>query len=271
MPELPEVETTRRGLKRLILDKTITQINVHQQQLRWPIPDNIKVLESQQITQLTRRGKYLLGQLTDSQHLLMHLGMSGSISVVSKSLPLKKHDHFEMQFADGQALRFHDPRRFGCILLTNHEPEEHALLSSLGPEPLTDAFNGQGLKKIAGHRKVAIKNFIMNAQVVVGVGNIYASEALFKAGIHPKRAASRISLQRYQTLAEVIKTVLTQAIKAGGTTLQDFSNSQGKPGYFQQQLQVYGRQGQPCRLCGQAIHHSVIGNRSSYYCLECQH
>jgi DNA-(apurinic or apyrimidinic site) lyase (EC 4.2.99.18)/Formamidopyrimidine-DNA glycosylase (EC 3.2.2.23) len=169
------------------------------------------------------------------------------------------------------ALRFHDPRRFGCILLTDKHPEQHPLLSSLGPEPLSHDFNGDWLKKTANNRTVAVKNFIMNAHVVVGVGNIYASEALFKAGIHPKRAASRISLPRYEKLAETIKTVLKEAIEAGGTTLQDFSHSDGQPGYFQQQLWVYGREGQACLKCDKLIGKAIIGQRSSFYCPRCQH
>ena len=270
MPELPEVETTRRGLERLILNKTIRRIEVRNAQLRWPIPDNIDDIEGQEITAIGRRGKYILISLSRGLHLIIHLGMSGSMSVVSTSQPLKKHDHFIAVMNDGKALRFHDPRRFGCILLTA-DPAHHPLLASLGPEPLSDKLNGQWLKKTAAKRTVAVKNFIMNAQVVVGVGNIYASEALFKAGIHPKRSASRISLQRYQHLVDAIRTVLAEAIKAGGTTLQDFSNSEGKPGYFQQQLFVYGRAGQACITCQQNIKKINIGNRSSFYCAQCQH
>ncbi len=270
MPELPEVETTRRGLERLILNKTIHRIDVRNAQLRWPVPDNIGDIEGQEITAIGRRGKYILISLSQGPHLLIHLGMSGSMSVVPTSQPLKKHDHFIATLNDGKALRFHDPRRFGCILLTA-DPAHHPLLASLGPEPLSDKLNGQWLKKTAANRTVAVKNFIMNAQVVVGVGNIYASEALFKAGIHPKRSALRISLQRYQHLVDAIKTVLAEAIKAGGTTLQDFSNSEGKPGYFQQQLFVYGRAGQACIICQQTIKKISISNRSSYYCAQCQH
>ncbi|MCX7545283.1 bifunctional DNA-formamidopyrimidine glycosylase/DNA-(apurinic or apyrimidinic site) lyase [Marinicella gelatinilytica] len=270
MPELPEVETTRRGLNRYILNKTINHVIVRQAQLRWPIPADIRDIEGQQIVELRRRGKYILAKLSGGRHLLMHLGMSGAMSVVPVSQPVKKHDHFELQFHDGQTLRFHDPRRFGCILLTNEHPEQHSLLASLGPEPLSNDFNGQWLKDTAKNRTVAVKNFIMNSQVVVGVGNIYAAEALFQAGIHPKRAASRISLQRYESLANAIKAVLQKAIKAGGTTLQDFTNSEGKPGYFQQELQVYGHQGQPCRQCNQTIRNILIGSRSSYYCQQCQ-
>ncbi|KAA3638302.1 MAG: bifunctional DNA-formamidopyrimidine glycosylase/DNA-(apurinic or apyrimidinic site) lyase [Proteobacteria bacterium] len=271
MPELPEVETTRRGLQQYILDKTIDRVTVHQAQLRWPIPSNIVDITGQRITELRRRGKYLLIKLSDGRHLIIHLGMSGSMSVVTASQSLKKHDHFVADLVGGQSLRFHDPRRFGCILLSDDRPELHPLLASLGPEPLSEEFNGEWLKNAARNRTVAVKNFIMNAQVVVGVGNIYASEALFKAGIHPKRTASRISLQRYQTLAEDIKSVLKQAIRAGGTTLQDFSDSDGKPGYFQQQLLVYGRDKQACTVCHKPIKKLSIGNRSSFFCPHCQH
>src|SRR5690606_12402058 len=224
----------------------------------------------QSIRGLKRRGKYLLFELASKNHILMHLGVSGSLSVVNNNLTRKKHDHFEMLLPDNQVLRFHDPRRFGCILLTDHEPNNHPLLIQLGPEPLSPEFYGQWLKKLAQNRKVAVKNFIMNAQVVVGVGNIYASEALFMAGIHPKRAAKNISLKRYQLLAEAIQQVLQKAIIAGGTTLRDFSGSDGKPGYFKQSLQVYDREHAACNRCGQTVKKSIIGARSSYYCGHCQ-
>jgi len=271
MPELPEVETTRRGLQQLTLNRTILHIDIHQASLRWPIPDTIGDIKNQTISEIRRRGKYLLLQLNNDQHLIMHLGMSGSITVLNAYEPLKKHDHFVAHLDNNTSMRFNDPRRFGCILLTRKNPEQHALLASLGPEPLSDDFTGQWLKKTANQRTVAVKNFIMNARVVVGVGNIYASEALFKAGIHPKRAASRISLQRYHVLANTIKDVLAEAIKAGGTTLQDFSNSEGKAGYFQQQLAVYGRDGQACNNCQHTIKKIIIGNRSSFFCPQCQH
>lgn len=271
MPELPEVETTRRGLQQLTLNRNIVHIDIHQASLRWPIPDTICDIKNQTISEIKRRGKYLLIQLSNDQHLIMHLGMSGSITVLNTSEPLKKHDHFVAHLDNDTSLRFNDPRRFGCILLSRKNPEQHPLLASLGPEPLSDDFTGQWLKKTANQRSVAVKNFIMNARVVVGVGNIYASEALFKAGIHPNRAASRTSLKRYQLLAHAIKNVLTEAIRAGGTTLQDFSNSEGKAGYFQQQLAVYGRDGQACNNCQHTIKKIIIGNRSSYYCSHCQH
>lgn len=271
MPELPEVETTRRGLQPLIMSRIIHRVDIHQSQLRWPIPDNIHDIENQSVTDIKRRGKYLIIGLSNQQHLLVHLGMSGSLSVLKQTETLKKHDHFVACLDNNTALRYHDPRRFGCILLTSDPPEHHPLLASLGPEPLTAEFNGQWLKQQAKKRTLAVKNFIMNAAVVVGVGNIYASEALFNAAIHPGRSASRISLQRYVQLAGAIKSVLTDAIHAGGTTLQDFSHSDGKPGYFRQQLKVYGRDGQPCFVCQKPLKKILIGNRSSYYCPRCQH
>lgn len=271
MPELPEVETTRRGLEKYILNQTIERIEVRQPKLRWPIPVNIKDIQGQKFIEIKRRGKYLLLQLNHDQHLIIHLGMSGALSVPDISEPLKKHDHFVAYLNNGRAMRFHDPRRFGCILLTDDCPEQHPLLTKLGLEPFSESFHGHWLKKAAHNRTVAIKNFIMNAQVVVGVGNIYAAESLFKAGIHPKRAASRIGLQRYQRLAKAIQEVLADAIDAGGTTLQDFTQSDGSPGYFQQQLRVYGRAGQACYRCGHTIQNIIIGNRSSYYCPRCQH
>ncbi len=214
MPELPEVETTRRGLARLIIDKTIENIRIHQPKLRWPIPDDLKQIPGQRILNLKRRGKYLLFELSSKNYILMHLGMSGSVSVIATDQPRKKHDHFEMTFSNNHVLRFHDPRRFGSILMTDHEPDKHRLLIHLGPEPLSTEFTGQWLKTLAQNRTVAVKNFIMNSHVVVGVGNIYASEALFMAGIHPKRAVKNISLKRYQLLAEAIKQVLEKAIIA---------------------------------------------------------
>lgn len=271
MPELPEVETTRRGLEPLILNKIIENIAVRNARLRWPIPDTISAIKNQTITRIDRRGKYLILELNNDLHLIVHLGMSGSIGVLNKSTPLKKHDHFVIYFKDNAVLRFNDPRRFGCILLTDDNPLTHPLLASLGPEPLSHDFNAQWLKQKANSRMVAVKNFIMNAQVVVGVGNIYASEALFKAGIHPKRAASRISLRRYGFLVQAIKDVLHDAIRSGGTTLRDFSQSDGKPGYFQQQLNVYGRVNQACVMCSHPIKKTCIGQRSSYYCPKCQH
>ncbi len=270
MPELPEVETTLRGITPWVLNQEIVAINVYNHAMRWPIPTEVNDLVGLRIEQTYRRAKYLILRLSNQQHLLLHLGMSGVIRVVEADTELFKHDHFEMVLHNGRALRLNDPRRFGCVLMAGHKPEEHALLSQLGPEPLTDEFDGGWLKNHAKNKQLAVKNFIMNNHVVVGVGNIYAAEALFLSGIHPSRAAHNIALKRYQLLANNIKQVLSQAIMAGGTTLNDFKNTDGKPGYFKQHLYVYGRQGMPCFKCGSTIANKVIGQRASCYCPQCQ-
>lgn len=270
MPELPEVETTLRGVSPWTIGYKIKKIKIHNASLRWPIPPEVHTLEGLTIVNAYRRAKYLIFELSDNQHLMMHLGMSGVIRVVETKEKLQKHDHFEMFFDHSRVMRFNDPRRFGCILLVGKDPNKHVLLENLGPEPLTENFNGQWLKEKSAHRTVAVKNFIMNNHIVVGVGNIYAAESLFLSGIHPKRAAKNISLKRYEVLAENIKEVLSNAIKAGGTTLNDFKNTDGKPGYFQQKLFVYGRQGKACYQCGSIISHSVLGQRASCFCKVCQ-
>lgn len=238
--------------------------------MRWPIPTEVNDLAGLYIEQAFRRAKYLIFKLSDQQHLLLHLGMSGVIRVVDADAELLKHDHFELLLSNGRALRLNDPRRFGCVLLTGSNPNAHTLLSQLGPEPLTDEFDGRWLKSQASHKKLAVKNFIMNNHTVVGVGNIYAAESLFLSGINPKRAAKNISQARYQVLANHIKQVLSKAIRAGGTTLNDFKNTDGKPGYFKQELLVYGRQGEPCVNCGTTIKNTLIGQRASCYCPRCQ-
>ena len=270
MPELPEVETTLRGVSPWVLEQEIVAVNVYNYSLRWPIPPEVNDLTGQIVEQAFRRAKYLIFKLSDGQHLLLHLGMSGVIRVVDANAELLKHDHFEMVISNGRALRLNDPRRFGCVLLTGNKPNEHKLLKNLGPEPLTDDFNGRWLKSQSKNKQMAVKNFIMYNQVVVGVGNIYAAESLFMAGIHPKRQAKNISLKRYIKLALIIKQVLAQAIKAGGTTLNDFKNTDGKPGYFKQQLLVYGRAGEPCTVCGLVLNNMIIGQRASCYCSYCQ-
>ena len=270
MPELPEVETTCRGVEPHVTQQDIAQVHVYQPSLRWPVPQAVKALAGVRIERVFRRAKYLIFPLSDGQHLLMHLGMSGVIRVVPTNTALQKHDHFELVMAQGQSLRLNDPRRFGCVLLLGQEPMQHRLLSSLGPEPLSEAFNGQWLKNKALNKQQAVKNFIMDNHVVVGVGNIYAAESLFKAGINPLRAAGRISLQRYELLAQCIKQVLSQAITAGGTTLNDFKNTEGKPGYFKQELMVYGRAGKACVRCGNTIRNRILGQRASCYCPTCQ-
>lgn len=270
MPELPEVETTLRGIEPWVMNQEISVVNVYNSSLRWPIPAEVNDLAGIKITDAYRRAKYLILALSNQQHLILHLGMSGVIRVVGSDEELAKHDHFELVLSNTRALRLNDPRRFGCVLLTGKDPNEHKLLKNLGPEPLLDDFNGQWLKTQSTNKQVAVKNFIMNNQVVVGVGNIYAAESLFMAGIHPKRQAKNISLKRYNNLAMIIKQVLARAIKAGGTTLNDFKNTEGKPGYFKQQLLVYGRAGEPCTACGQAIKNMIIGQRASCFCPNCQ-
>jgi len=270
MPELPEVETTRRGITPGILHKSIRAVVIRTPSLRWPIPQELRqILPGTRIESILRRAKYLLLS-NETGHLIIHLGMSGSLRIVPTSTPPGKHDHVDIIFTNNQALRFTDPRRFGCLLWHEGPIEQHPLLHKLGPEPLTDCFDGNTLKTASRAKKVAVKNFIMDGKVVVGVGNIYANEALFKAGIHPSRAANRISLARYCRLAEEIKTILQNAIDVGGTTLRDFTGSDGKPGYFKQSLEVYGRGGEPCVNCGLELTEIRLGQRSTVYCRQCQ-
>ncbi|HAY45666.1 MAG TPA: DNA-formamidopyrimidine glycosylase [Gammaproteobacteria bacterium] len=271
MPELPEVETTRSGIEPHILNQVVEGIEVRQRSLRWPIPDELgEVFSGETISEVSRRAKYLL--LRGRQHtLIIHLGMSGSLRVLPSTSEIKKHDHLDVNFNNGVVLRFHDPRRFGCILYSrNSDLEGHKLLANLGPEPLGDTFSADYLFKRTRKRNVAIKNFIMNGNIVVGVGNIYASEALYMAGIMPGKAARRISKDDCVRLVGEIKTVLSRAIDSGGTTLKDFTNEDGKPGYFSQQLNIYGRAGEPCYRCGNSIRSRVLGQRTSYYCAVCQ-
>ncbi len=270
MPELPEVETTRRGISPYVLGKKISDVIVRQDKLRWPVPSVLpKMLKSKQIKSINRRAKYLLFE-TNNGHMIIHLGMSGSLRINERNSTARKHDHIEFVLAK-KVLRFHDPRRFGCVLWTEDEPMQHKLLCRLGPEPLSDEFSGKYLHTLAKNKKAHVKNFIMNSQIVVGVGNIYASEALFRSGIHPQRMAGRISLQRYETLAENIRLVLTQAIEVGGTTLRDFVREDGTPGYFVNKLNVYNKKGQPCVVCANPIQMRVLGQRSSFFCSHCQH
>jgi len=270
MPELPEVETTRRGLAPYLHGNRIARIIVRQPSLRWTIPDEIISLRQQPVLDWQRRAKYLLLQ-TPPGIIISHLGMSGSMRVTTAESDWRLHDHVEWQLADGQAVRFHDPRRFGCMLWQPSAADTpHPLLARLGPEPLSDDFDGDWLWQHAHGRRSTVKSHIMDAHIVVGVGNIYAAEALFAAGIHPQRAAGRVSRQRYQRLAEEIKNVLAAAIDMGGTTLRDFSGSGGEPGYFVQNLKVYGRDGKMCRQCASIIKNRRIGQRSSYYCPRCQ-
>ena len=270
MPELPEVETTCRGIAPHIQGKRITAVEIRQAKLRWPMPDILSaLLLGQSVLSISRRAKYLL-LATASGTLLIHLGMSGSLRVVTNDLPASKHDHLDIIFADGTVLRFNDPRRFGSVLWTAEAIEQHPLMKNLGPEPLLADFNGKLLYDLSRNRKVPVKTFIMNSHIVVGVGNIYANEALFTAGILPTKAAGKITLARYQVLADCIRDVLQWAIQQGGTTLRDFVNEAGKPGYFQQQLKVYGRTGLPCLSCGEALEEVRLANRSTVFCRHCQ-
>lgn len=269
MPELPEVETTRRGIEPHIKHKQITAVVIRQKKLRWPIPpDLVDNLPGLIISQVKRRAKYLLLE-TSQGTLIIHLGMSGSLRVLAASIPAGAHDHFDLVMGN-QCLRLRDPRRFGAVLWTQSNISQHKLIRSLGPEPLSENFNKTYLFDKSRNRSVAIKNLIMNSHIVVGVGNIYASESLFLAGIHPKRKAGKISAKRYAKLVQAIKSVLALAIEQGGTTLKDFSNEEGKPGYFAQKLQVYGRKGEACNRCDAPIQQITLGQRSTYYCPHCQ-
>ncbi len=269
MPELPEVETTRRGIEPHLVGRSVTSLDVRQPKLRWPVPDHLsQLLPGRAVQSVERRGKYLLIRF-DCGELLVHLGMSGSLRVVDKTKSPGKHDHVDLTLNDGKCLRLTDPRRFGAVLW-QAEGELHELLAHLGPEPLSDQFDADYLIERAKGRKTAIKTFIMDSKVVVGVGNIYANEALFAAGIHPKRAAGQISRARMERLVDEIKRVLAAAIMQGGTTLKDFVGSDGKPGYFKQELNVYGRRGEPCVTCERPLKEIRLGQRSTVYCSHCQ-
>ncbi len=269
MPELPEVETTRRGIAPLILGRSVVAIDVREKRLRWPVAPQLKRLVGTSIDAVRRRAKYLL---LDSEQgsVIMHLGMSGSLRVVPCDVPPSVHDHVDIVFDNRTCLRLRDPRRFGAVLWSR-DPLQHKLLKSLGPEPFDAVFDGVYLHARAKGRKAAVKSLLMDGRVVVGVGNIYASESLHAAGIHPRRAAGRIALPRYQRLSDAVREILTQAIGFGGTTLRDFSRADGKPGYFRHELAVYDRAGQPCPACGTALRQETIGQRSTYYCPRCQH
>lgn len=270
MPELPEVETTRRGIAPHIQGKHFKTVIIRQSQLRWPVPENLaSTLTGLRLNQVSRRGKYLL-LTTDAGTLLLHLGMSGNLRITRPDESILKHDHIDFIFDDDTVLRLNDQRKFGAALWTDKAVEEHPLIATLGPEPLSDAFDGNYLFDRSRSRKTPIKSLIMDSHIVVGVGNIYASESLFLARLHPNRPAGAIDLGDYQALADAIKTILQRAIDQGGTTLRDFLNAQGKPGYFQQSLSVYGRGGQACLYCAEPIQQQKIGQRASYFCESCQ-
>ena len=268
MPELPEVETTRRGISPHVLGREVRKVIVRESRLRWPVPSHLNQhLTGARITLVSRRAKYLLIE-TNRGILMVHLGMSGSLRIMPAETPPLFHDHIDVMLDDGQCLRYHDPRRFGSFHWL--EGLKHPLLDHLGPEPLSNSFNGLYLYERSRGRQVSVKQFVMDGKIVVGVGNIYANEALFMAGIHPARAAGRVGLGRYESLVGTIKTVLGDAIEQGGTTLRDFVGGDGSPGYFAQQLRVYGRQGQPCRACTSVLREIRQSGRSTVLCPKCQ-
>ncbi len=270
MPELPEVETTRRGLAPMLDGQRIEQVRVHERRLRWPLPRDFEpALAGRRVLGVQRRAKYLLIR-TDGGTLLVHLGMSGSLRGADPATPRKKHDHVEILLSSGRCLRFNDPRRFGSMHLVLGDAAAHPLLRHLGPEPLSDGFDADYLHQRTRGRRVAIKLLLMNAQIVVGVGNIYASEALFHAGVAPGRAAGRLSRAEAARIVAAVRKVLAAAIRVGGTTLRDYVSADGTPGYFSQKLYVYERACEPCRNCATPVKHRVQGQRSTYWCPTCQ-
>jgi len=270
VPELPEVETTRRGISPLLEGRRVSTVNIRNPNLRQPIQIGLpQRLAGQKLQIVERRAKYLLFRF-EVGTLIVHLGMSGSLRVTEPMTSFRKHDHVEIVFDSAFCLRLHDPRRFGLVLWTEEPPQRHPLLRYLGPEPWDERFNGDYLHTSARRRRAAVKNFIMNNRIVVGVGNIYASEALHRAKVHPNRAAGRISNLRYNAIVLSVREVLKEAVDLGGTTLRDFVQSDGEPGYFRVQLRVYGRKGEPCACANGVIRQVVIGQRSSFYCPHCQ-
>ncbi len=270
MPELPEVETTRRGIEPHLNNATVEHIIVRNPNLRWKVnPDLATIIKNLKIKRVHRRAKYLLITF-DKGTLILHLGMSGSLRVVTNDTPVKKHDHVDICLDNNHIIRFHDPRRFGCVLWTEENINQHRLLCKLGPEPLSDDFHSDYLFQTTRGRKRAIKQHIMDNHIVVGVGNIYANESLFKAGIHPQTPCHELNKKNLVQLTAEIRNILQAAIEQGGTTLKDFSGVDGKPGYFAQQLYVYGRKNEPCRICDSTIRQITQGQRSSYFCTKCQ-
>jgi formamidopyrimidine-DNA glycosylase len=269
VPELPEVETTRRGIEPHLVGRTVTAVDVRHAGLRWPVSAEVGELPGRTITAVRRRAKYLIVSF-DRGHLVIHLGMSGSIRVLAPDAPLRKHDHVTVTLSSGMQLRFHDPRRFGCILYVESEPLAHPLLARLGPEPLEPEFDAGMLQRAARGRAVPIKQLLMNQAVVVGVGNIYACEALFRAGIRPTTPAGKLSVARLGKLVAAVKEILLRSITQGGTTLRDFLREDGTAGYFKQSLEVYDRGGEPCKACGATIRRSVLGQRATFDCPRCQ-
>jgi len=270
MPELPEVETTRRGIEPHAVGRRIVAMRLYEKRLRWTVQEDLPDLVTGQfIRHARRRAKYLLLEL-DSGTLMLHLGMSGSLRVLPADVPLMPHDHFDLVLSSGNTLRYNDPRRFGSLHYITGDPNEHPLLANLAPEPLGPVFNADYLWKVTRRRKVAIKQLLMNSTLVVGVGNIYASEALFKAKVRPKRQASSLTREEVTRLVRAVKSVLAMAIRVGGTTLRDYVGADGQPGYFRQKLFVYERNKQPCRTCATPVRQLTQGQRSTYYCPACQ-
>jgi formamidopyrimidine-DNA glycosylase len=269
MPELPEVEVCRLGITPHILNQEVTNVEVRHKQLRWPIPDEVQSIVGHNVLSIKRRSKYLLIEFSHGT-LLIHLGMSGTIRVIDASTPVAKHDHFDLAFVNQKALRLNDPRRFGAVLWFAEHIDEQGILAKLGPEPLSEDFCHGYLFQKANNRKMPIKTFLMSNPVVVGVGNIYANEALFKAGILPNALAGSISEERLNSLTDIIKKVLSDAIEQGGTTLKDFTQADGRPGYFAQKLKVYGRAGKKCFVCQEILEEIRQSNRSSVFCPQCQ-
>jgi len=269
MPELPEVEVSRQGIRPYLENQRISKIVVRDDRLRWPVPITLQDAVGCVVHEVARRAKYLLLK-TDKGTIMIHLGMSGSLRVLNSDVSAEKHDHVDIVMETGLCLRLNDPRRFGSVLWEPGDVLQHKLIATLGPEPLTDDFTAQLLFERSRHRKAPVKSFLMDNHNVVGVGNIYANEALFTAGINPKRAAGNISLARYKVLVDDVKDVLAKAIKQGGTTLKDFTQTDGKPGYFVQELQVYGKAGKPCPKCGELLQSLKIGQRNTVFCSDCQ-
>lgn len=270
MPELPEVETSRCGILPHILQQTVVRVILRHPTLRWPIPANLsELLSQQQVIAVERRGKYILLRFHHGA-LILHLGMSGMLRIVPVTTPAAKHDHVDIEFANGICLRFSDPRRFGCVLWTAEDPLQHRLLKKLGPEPLSPEFNTEYLFTKTRKKTIASKQFLMDSHQVVGVGNIYANEALFAAKVHPQKSAEKLTRADCTKLVIAIKNVLRKAIRFGGTTLKDFAQSDGKPGYFSQQLQVYGHGGEPCKKCKTILKELRQGGRATVYCPQCQ-
>ena len=270
MPELPEVETTCRGITPYVHGQTVRAVVVRQPRLRWSVPRALVTqLPGQTIDQITRRGKYLLLG-TRAGTVIIHLGMSGSLRVVPQSTAPGKYDHVDLVFKNGDCLRLRDPRRFGAVLWTRTDPARHRLLAHLGPDPLSAAFSGEYLYRRTRGRRRAIRDFLLDGREVAGIGNIYANESLFAAGIDPRRAAGRISRPRYGRLAQAIRATLRRGIAKGGTTLRDFRDSHGRPGFFQLTLKVYGRAGEPCGRCGKTVRAQPLGGRRVFFCPRCQ-